>query len=212
VGFYSVLLWLRSAARDLQMAGTWGQALLERVNITWDALADGEEKPDAEGRGYDAVIDVLSDEGDRPVLRSHRAANSWRRWCSLLEVTAPELLCVPADNSSGPPRDSGEPEGNVSWLTLTLPGFGQRSPHRSIEWMELGTKLVEQLVCLQFGLMAANRGTSTREIHVPSSAGLAGRFELIDRDGKLAKSAEVGSKPLRQALEPGFALLVDCRR
>lgn len=209
VGFYSVLLWLRSLGRDLQMGRTWGRALAERVTITWDALASDGAGPVGGGGAFDVVIDVECGAGAEAAVAVHRGPKIWDRWWRSLGGGGPGLCWLPAEDLAG---DGGANDVGGSWVTLTLPGAGLNSLHRSVELTELGAALVERLVGLQFGLMAANRTAAARKVTMGRAAGLSGRFELLGEDGAVVRAGRLSGGGLDEVVRGGWTLMVDRRR
>ena len=207
VGFYSVLLWLRSLGRDLQMGRTWGRALTDRVTLTWDALASDGEGPVGGGGAFDVVIDVEC--GAEAAVAVHRGPKIWDRWWRSLGGRGPGLCWLSAEDLAG---DGGASHVDGSWVTLTLPGAGLNSLHRSVELTELGAALVERLVGLQFGLMAANRTSAVRKVAIGRAAGLSGRFELLGEDGAVVRAGRLSGGGLDEVVRGGWTLMVDRRR
>jgi len=215
VGFYSVLVWLRSLARDVQMGGP-GREVARRVRLVWDALADG-EGPSPQDGPFDAVIDVTCHQQDRASVAVHRG-RGWLGRCGdhvadVLRDLGHEGLDVAwqdarraAQGTSDqwlPCVDSG------TWLTIHLPDSGDAGFYRSMDFTELGASLIEQAVGLQIGLIAANRTSDARQVRIRSGRCLSGGYELFDQDGHLAESAKLGAGELRRTLRPGWLLVVD---
>ena len=86
------------------------------------------------------------------------------------------------------------------------------SLHRSVELTELGAALVERLVGLQFGLMAANRTSAARKVAIGRAAGLSGRFELLGEDGAVVRAGRLSGGGLDEVVRGGWTLMVDRRR
>ena len=202
-----MLLGLRSLGRDLQMGRTWGRALTDRVTLTWDALASDGEGPVGGGGAFDVVIDVEC--GAEAAVAVHRGPKIWDRWWRSLGGRGPGLCWLSAEDLAG---DGGASHVDGSWVTLTLPGAGLNSLHRSVELTELGAALVERLVGLQFGLMAANRTSAVRKVAIGRAAGLSGRFELLGEDGAVVRAGRLSGGGLDEVVRGGWTLMVDRRR
>ncbi len=82
----------------------------------------------------------------------------------------------------------------------------------AVELTELGAALVEQLVGLQFGLMAANRTAAARKVAIWRAAGLSGRFELLGEDGAVVRAGRLSGGGLDEVVRGGWTLMVDRRR
>jgi len=215
VGFYSVLVWLRSLARDVQMGGP-GREVARRVHLVWDALAD-DGGQDSQDGSFDAVIDVCGERQDGASVAVHRGP-TWLGRCGghVADVLrglghdGPDIAWRSARRVAHdkcgqrfPRVDSG------TWLTIHLPDCGDSGLHRSMESTELGASLVEQAVGAQIGLIAANRTSDARQMRIRRGLYLSGGYELFDQDGHLAGSGKLGAGGLRRALHPGWLLLVD---
>jgi len=215
VGFYSALVWLRSVARDVQMGGP-GREVARRVGLAWDALADGDGQDPQDGP-FDAVIDVTCHQQDRASVAVHRGPG-WLGRCGghvadVLRGLGHEGLDVAWQNGRRAAQGKSEQRlprvESGAWLTTHLPDCGDTGLHRSMELTELGASLIEQVVGVQIGLIAANRTSAVRQVRIGSDRDLSGGYDLFDQDGHLAASGKLGAGGLRPALRPGWLLVVD---